>query len=321
MKGPKNDKVGLDRLLKLSVLGSVIIVVVYSVYYYANAYRYSRSNILLLEQSTGTRVESRENRTVVRDENILFSHNLHAALFQPADEWKPMGRQPVFSLNTKTTIALSGSIGHGYYDLFSAALNQKFQAIPPFQKSELEDGVSVRSVQFEHFAFPYHAMIAWRDRSLTYRYFQFSCDSLGPALQTYQNGFAWTSNGPKGGYIMVYNCAIGDTVEIGKSNFKAAQAYGHVKMPVLDFDAIYSDRGLLSSYFHHEKDSLPVVEAVGELKILVGPSLKQRDAYTLTTNPLTTLTITPPYVVSLHNSPSEAPYLTCVVANDQLLLK
>lgn len=321
MKGPKNDKIGLDRLLKLSVLGSAIIVVVYSVYYYSNAYRYSRSNILHLDQTAGTHMASLGNKVLVLDDNILLSDNLSAAAFQSVDGWKPAHTHPGYTLNSSTTVALSGSIGQGFYDRFTAELTKKFQAIPPFQKSALHHGISIRSVHFEHFAFPYHAMIAWHDRSLPYHFFQFSCDSLGTGLVTYNNGFAWTSNGPHGGYITVYNCAKGDSVAAGKTNFGPPQAYAYVKMPVVDFDAIYSDKNWLSAHFYSNGDSLRVVDAVGELKILIGPSLKQREAYELPPTSTATLSIVPPFVVSLHKDGTQAPYVICVVANGDLLLK
>ncbi|MGB0430805.1 MAG: hypothetical protein ACPGLV_10050, partial [Bacteroidia bacterium] len=316
----KDDKKGLDKLLRLSVLGTALIITVYSVYYYANAYKYSSTNLFDADLETDINILPINKVNEIRnDKNYLFTNNQEHAIFKGSAGWAVSNNTLELPfINERTTTVLSGLTNEGFQEIFADALNKKYHNAPPILITEKE-GISVRSIQFEHFVFPYHAMINWRD-TLLYKSFSFYTDSLGGELTIGANGFIWSS-GLHGEYLKVIQKSANDYGLNELIDFEGATKIEVIKMPVVDFDVLFSMPSQLGEVFINHGDKREVVESKGELKMLIGPSLKQNNAYTVETTNKPLLEIKPPFLIELGKVESQKPYFFAFLANEKLLLK
>ncbi len=318
----KDDKKGLEKLLRLSVMGTALIIVVYSIYYYSNAYKYSSTNLFNADAEADIEIKHLNDFSnfEAKSNNVLFTNNQAVALLEGSGGWiaenAANSEKPFY--NSRTTTALSGLTTEGFQDEFFNALKKKYHNTPPVKISS-EDGISVRSIQFEHYVFPYHAMINWREEA-QYKCFRFYSDSLDGALIVGTNGFKWQS-GLHGEYIKVVNANQDDSALQKLLIADAESKIDLVKMPVVDFDVVFSDAEQIGKTFKNYADKSQVIESVGELKILIGPSLKQNEAYQIDETGKTILEIKPPFFVELGKVENDKPYFFALITNEKLLLK
>ncbi|MBI1184156.1 hypothetical protein GC194_07785 [bacterium] len=321
-KRAKDDSVGLDRLFKLTVLGSVLIVLIYAVYYYKNAYRNTRTNIFKVEEEGDVSVNRLCNDTVAAAMNMIFSNNQLAALQNGVGGWHcatVKGNMARWKINERTTVAMSGVVAEKFDELLTNELIRRFNNIPPIEMNPAENGVVVRSIQFEHFAFPYHAMVNWKQEG-SYKTFTFYRDSLPGEIETYTDGFVWHSP-LHNEYIEVQQCEVGSPLS-AKTDFANRQkkSYQVLTMPVVDFDAVYEVAKDLELVFTNAGNQYNVVQSEGEIKLLIGPSLKQNNAYEIAADAEETLEIKPPFFVKLTKEKGGIPYFFAFIYNDKLLL-
>lgn len=318
------EKKALNRLFKLTVIGSVFIVLVYSVYYYSNAHKYTQSNIVNATKASDVRVNGPLD-TVVGDVNLIFSDNQYFAKRNTINGWK--NRQESlydFSQNSRTTVALSGLMEDGFFDAFNTEMRKHFHNIPPIDLDQKSTGMVVKSIQFEHFVFPYHAMINW-DQQQSIKTFSFYADSLDGEIKGLPNGgFSWTpANGES--RLIIQPCAKGDSViRVVQDAFESnvdIQLPSIVQMPIVDFDMLYTERGFSTGEFTKDGSSQSVVQSTGEVKLLVGPSLKQGNAYDIDATDKDLLEIKYPFMLSLQKKDEIRPYFLAIFANEKLLLK
>ncbi|MFY0675030.1 MAG: hypothetical protein JXQ87_16635 [Bacteroidia bacterium] len=314
----KDDAKGLDKLLKLSVLGTALIIVVYSIYYYSNSYKYSRTNLynadvesdLVVLQSIGFDGLSSSKS------NILGTNNHIKALQNGLGGWGYEGNADGLYINERTTAAFSGAIQEGFGEAFDNELKKRFHNAPPVLIEPVE-GIAVRSIQFEHFAFPYHAMVNWRKEGL-FKTFSFYADSIDGELKVGSNGFRWQSPFQEA-YIKVVQQSLNSDIET--LNFDTDEPTDLIEMPVVDFDVLYSNANDLGKQFLNSGTKMTVTESKGELKLLVGPSLKQNNAYAFDLEDKNQLIIKPPFTIEIGKSENEKPYFSALIVNEKLLLK
>ena len=316
----KDDSKALNRLFKLAVIGSALIIIVYSVYYYSNAYKYSSTNIYYAANQDDIEVHPELVNDVVGESNLLYSANLEYALHNSHGSWsldKQRRKPQTLYMNERTTVAKCGLVAESFDEVLAREMVQKFRNIPPVLMDREGDGIVNKSIQFEHFMFPTIAMVNWRDTSGTYKTFSFEPDSMVGDIATYENGFEWHSG--KDDYVKVFNVSTGDS--LGELSFYNRQQYSVVNAPLVDFDIIYEDESHTGLVYNskHNPEPKKVIESEGELKILVGPSLKQNNIYEIEADG-ETLDIRPPFVVILTKENADKPYFFGLFVNDKLLL-
>ena len=318
------EKKALNRLFRLTVIGSVFIVVVYSVYYYANAYKYTRTNIVYAASEDGVRVNGRMD-TVVGDVNLIFTDNIHFAKKNALNGWyNETQTQYELSQNSRTTVGLAGMMEEGFFEAFNGEMRKHFHSIPPIDLDQKSTGMVVRSIQFEHFVFPYHAMINW-GRKEGVKTFSFYRDSLDGEIKGLpRGGFSWSSKNGES-RISIQPCHPGDSIEkLVDQVLKESDSIelpSIIELPIVDFDLLFSERGLTDSQFSKGVAKEPVVSSTGEVKLLVGPSLKQGNAYEIDTSGHQLHRITPPFMLFLQKKDEHRPYFIALLANEKLLLK
>lgn len=317
--GAKDDSKGLDKLFKLTVLGSVLIVVVYSVYYYSNAYKQTSSNIYYAYEQADIEVENLDFDTKVGLENIILTDNQNWALTNGVEGWELSAKdKEQFSVNERTTVALSGLVSEGFSELFMNELIKKFQNVPPVLMDN-QEGVTVKSIQFEHYIFPYHAMVNWRDKSKPYKTFSFYTDSMPGDLLVGDNGFTWSSK-QHGEYLKVLLCNANDSLSYLKNALPTKGNIELVEMPMVDFDLIFKAEEHIGKTFVNKGTESLVTESNGEIKILVGPSLKQNNIYEISKEGKRLLEIKPPFFIELGKEDTGKPYFYALITNEKLLI-
>lgn len=316
------EKRALSRLFKLTVIGSVLIVVVYSVYYYSNAHKYTRSNIIRASETKSTLVNVSLD-TVVAKENLVFSDNLYFAKVNALNGWKYQGASSLgFTQNPRTTVGLSGLMENGFFEAFNAEMKRHFHSIPPIDLDRNKPGMVVKSIQFEHFVFPYHAMIRW-DRRPGVKTFSFYKDSIkGTFLTLPGNGFSWLPDQGES-RLFVQPCKEGDSIAalvdaMFNTKGTSVEEPEVVRMPIVDFDLLYTERK--PPVFKRNGEVQRAATSTGEVKLLIGPSLKQGNVYEVDTS-RTLLHIKPPFIVALTKEAESKPYFIALIANEELLLK
>lgn len=318
----KDDSKAMNRLFKLAVLGSALIVTVYSVYYYSNGYRHSSTNIYYVAEEADIKVETHLDGLFMGADNVIVSSNQEVALARTQGNWQLIAERSSATYldeNTRTTVAGSGVVAEGFDQSYTTEMIRKFHNIPPVLMDRENDGVVVKSIQFEHFMFPGYAMVNWRDLSRGYKIFNFESDSMPGTMEFFENGFEWHSG--KEEYITVLNCKEGDNFEEVWRARKPGKKAEMVEMPVIDFDILKQYAEHLSLEYTNEgsEDRKKVIQSAGELKILIGPSLKQNNVYEIQNDGLQ-LEIKPPFVVFLTKENSDKPYFFGAFANEKLLL-
>ena len=185
----KDDSKALNRLFKLAIIGSALIIIVYSVYYYSNAYKYSSTNIYYAANQDDIEVHPELVNDVVGESNLLYSANLEYALHNSHGSWsldKQRRKPQTLYMNERTTVAKCGLVAESFDEVLAREMVQKFRNIPPVLMDREGDGIVNKSIQFEHFMFPTIAMVNWRDTSGTYKTFSFEPDFFqivpGPTL-------------------------------------------------------------------------------------------------------------------------------------------
>lgn len=314
----KDDKKGLDKLLRLSIMGTALIIVVYSIYYYSNAYKHSRTNLFNADVEADLTIIQNNvfEGAVDFSSNLLVTQNHERAILSGLGDWQYPIKKAVPEINERTTAAFSGAIDEGFSEAFANELKKKFHNAPPVLIEPVE-GISVRSIQFEHFVFPFHAMVNWRAEG-AYKTFSFYSDSIGGKLISGKNGFKWKS-AFHDGYIEIVQQKAENDIET--LNVEAESSYEIIEMPVVDFDILFSEKQHLGLQFINGGDKKEVTESKGELKILIGPSLKQNNAYQIETDGKTHLKIIPPFTINIGKAEGENPYFSALIVNEKLLLK
>jgi hypothetical protein len=314
----KDDKKGLDKLLKLSVMGTALIIVVYSIYYYSNAYKHSRTNLYNadLEVDLSVIQNGGFERAVDFKTNLLVTQNHERAVLSGLGGWQYPVKKAVPEINERTTAAFSGAIEEGFGEAFTNELKKKFHNAPPVL-IEPTEGIAVRSIQFEHFVFPYHAMINWRAEE-PFKSFAFYADSIGGKLSVGKNGFRWKSSYHEG-YIEIVQQSTNANIE--SLNLENEHSIEVIEMPVVDFDVLFSEPEHMGLQFINGGDKRVVTESKGELKFLIGPSLKQNNAYQIESVGKEQLKIIPPFTIKIGKAEGEKPYFSALIVNEKLLLK
>lgn len=321
----KDDAKGLDRLFKLTVFGSALIIVIYSIYYYANAYKQSKTNTYRVSDENDIILTSMDYKAKIAAENIIFSNNQEVALLSGTQDWALVNRPKVdlntLAINSRTTVALSGIVSEGFDAIFTDELVKRYNSIPPIVLEKNLDGILVKSVQFEHFIFPFHAMINWRSDEVGHKTFSFIVDSMPGNFESFHNGFRWLSD-MHNEYIWVQMCAKGDSVgptlrDHLRGNTVTKRGY---TMPILDFDLIFNQDEHLKLSFENRGIKKPVVASEGEIKMLIGPSLKQGKIYEIADRQEGFLNIVPPFWISLSKEKEGKPYFFALITNEKLLL-
>lgn len=312
----------MNRLFKLAVIGSALIVVVYSVYYYSNAYKYSSTNIYYVENQEDIEQSSFLNGHKVGKTNLIISSNQEAALTSAKSRWNLTSERPeayYLDHNPRTTVLGNGVVAEGFDEAYTKEMIQKFHNIPPVLMDRESDGIVVKSIQFEHLMFPTYAMVNWKDASRGYKVFNFEPDSMPGRIEFYENGFEWHSG--KEEYITVLNCKEGDDLEGMLKSLQPIKKPEVVVMPVVDFDIVNEYKEHLDLEYVNEEmgNTKKVIQSEGELKILIGPSLKQNNVYEIQ-NEGYHLEIKPPFVVFLTKEKSDKPYFFGAFVNEKLLL-
>jgi len=312
----------MNRLFKLAVIGSALIVTVYSVYYYSNAYKHSSTNIYYVEEEADLEVKTNWEGIVMGAKNTMVSSNQEAALQNSHGTWALVHERSntgYLLQNERTTAAMCGVVAENFDKVYTEQMIKKFHNIPPVLMDRENDGIVVKSIQFEHFMFPVYAMVDWRDDSRGYKVFNFETDSMPGEIVFFQNGFEWHSG--KEEFITVMNCKEGDSIE-RLWNFKEpANKVDVVQMPVIDFDILSQFQEHIGLEFKgkHSDEPKQVIQSEGELKILIGPSLKQNNVYEIE-NDGEKLEIKPPFVVFLTKENADKPYFFGAFSNEKLLL-
>lgn len=318
----KDDSKAMNRLFKLAVIGSALIVTVYSVYYYSNAYKHSSTNIYYVEEEADIVVKSSWEGLTIGTENTLVSSNQEAALQNSHGTWTLVNdRTNATHLlqNDRTTVAMCGVVAENFDKVYTEQMIMKFQNIPPVLMDIEKDGIVAKSIQFEHFMFPVNAMINWRDDSRGYKVFNFEAASMPGEIEFFKNGFEWHSG--KEEFITVMNCDEGDDIEQLWNLREAGGNVDRIQMPIVDFDILgqYPEHIGLEFRGQHSDEPKQVIQSEGELKILIGPSLKQNNVYEID-NDGEKLEIKPPFVVFLTKENADKPYFFGAFSNEKLLL-
>ena len=223
-----------------------------------------------------------------------------------------IGTASPVQINKSSSVGRSGPLSEGLVDSFQQAMKRKYGTIPPLV-TEGEEGIHIRALQFEHFHFPHHAMIDW-EREGPYRVFRFIPDSI-EVIETFENGFRYQNSSTKQ-WIEVLNLNKGAASQ-GKQ-----KTYSMVEMPIPDFDIYYSDSTLLGRKYEKDGKKMEATVARGELKILIGPQIQQRNIYPLPELPTDScLIIEPPFLVFFRANPEAYPYFAARFEDAKLLLK
>ena len=320
---PKDDSKGLDKLFKLSVLGSVLIVIVYSFYYYSQAYTHTRTNLYRAESEPTIRVVTKRIDTLVAEMNIVQSFNQNVASTQMPTGWQLENSEALeYSSNELTTATLAGLTSDGFAEKMADVLRKKFHNSPPIDYSMAQEGVVIQSVQIEHFSFPYHAMINWKKENSTYKTFTFIPDSLGNNLSSYSNGFEWYSE-EMSSIVQFVNISEGATTQGIHQNsiWQDKASFEQIECPIIDFDLLYKNPSHLKFSYAKGTDKQPVIQSNGEIKLLISPSLKQKSAYEISQDCDKKLEIKPPFLVRLRRKEQSTPYFFALIVDEKLLLK
>ena len=115
-------------------------------------------------------------------------------------------------------------------------------------------------------------------------------------------------------------CNAGDSLSAIKNRSIIPSEFEMVEMPIVDFDVIYRAKNQLGRPFENGGSKSKVVESEGELKILIGPSLKQNNVYEIDGTGKKVLEIKPPFFVELGKEKGAKPYFYALITDEKLLL-
>lgn len=333
----KSDEKGIKKLVSLAIIGSAIVVTIYSVYYYSQSHKYTNANIINQEQK-GLQV-AKSFYSVIDSNNIIYSPVLGQVFKPGVNNW------PLQTLNTgfKNTwvgkpyyfnISKSGRIQDGVLDSIQNNLRLKYQAMPPLQFDPKKHDYIVQSIHVQHFELPYHVMMYWDNKDLENypfrRYQRVITDSIADDFLLFDKADGFAIKRPEfKDELIVYQMDSHDEIATLSSIYQKAMA-GHqsakfksvyLRFPIIDFALSYNYKKLVGKQLVKDDDTCTITRANGQLKILVGPDLRLNPSYKFNLDGIKEVSIKPPFAIILKTEQASQPYFMSYVSNNDLLLK
>lgn len=339
---PANDKRGLDKLFKLSVIGSVIIVLVYSIYYYSNAHRQLNAKIVSSVRASSIHLIAKPSESFHTAKNALYTPIFNCLFGVVSD---PTLSAPVVETATDTCASalmfsnsyafVKGSANHDVVGQMFSTVTQKFGTPPPEQIDQGGHDYIVYGVHYQNYSLPYHVLMNWRNQQLEdfphKRYAYFALDSVSEHFKLINQPkkivrFERPEHGDHA-FLAEWrdeweNRSIEELAAqiLPKLVFESqAETEGVVRFPLMDFQWShqFETKGVKAT----DEDGEHILTYAGfETKALLGPNLKLPNAYEMDLTDARFHDFKPPMLVIMMKDDASSPYLAAFMKDDALLI-
>lgn len=337
-----NEKRGLDKLFRLSVIGSVIIVLVYSIYYYSNAHRQLTSKIVSSVGTSPISLVAKPSMPFATDNNALYSP-IYNCLFGVSSDLTfsapvlseatdSCGSDLMFS-NSYTLV--KGSAGNDVVGQMFSTITQKFGTPPPKQMDKKTHDYIVYGVHYQNYSLPYHVLVNWRNQQLEdfphKRYAYYAVDSVAEHFKLINDPkkivrFERPDHGDHAFLAEWREDWEGQTIEALATKVLPQLVFGGqqekegiVRFPLMDFQWSH-DLDVKDIKVTDEEGEHELTFAGFETKALLGPNLKVANAYELDLTNASFHDFKPPMLVIMMKDDASSPYLAAFIKDDALLI-
>ncbi|MCB0738887.1 MAG: hypothetical protein KDC92_15365, partial [Bacteroidetes bacterium] len=192
MKARPDEKRGLEKVFRFSVIGAAIIVVVYSVYYYSNSYRLMSSKVVVTKGESEMTILPNADYDFTGDRNEIYTPLIGCLKSTMGNHLvKQNAFLPNAICNSKALASnnysvVSGTEESGVLNDMFDLITQRYGTAPPRQLKERVNDYVVYGVHYQPFILSDHVLVNWKNENTNdYPYNRFAYFVIDSAKKHY----------------------------------------------------------------------------------------------------------------------------------------
>lgn len=340
------EKKALNRLFTYAASGAIIIVVIYSIYYYSNAHRqFSAKNVSTEGNSLEMQLIWDHQSGFSPEGNDVFTP-MFACMFQPKTPFS-MASLPAYVGNntvcfedamlSNTFVAVNGLMKDGALDNMFNQITHRYGTAPPSVLDNGKHEFVFYAIQYQHYSFSPHVLVQWQNPDTTSypfkRYLYCQLDSVNEELRLIQSdkGFAMRIERPQHSdhaFLAQWRDDWQDLSIDTLANHllpsliyqKKEVATGMLRMPIIDFQWRHTFSTENASIENASNQSTHAITYAGfEMKMLLAPDLKSPNPYTLP-KAERTIDLKPPFLLVMQKDDAMVPYFAMRIDNQDVII-